>query len=168
MLTRTFDGPLGPITLVADGGALVALHFEGEAAPPASTGPHEDDARVLAQAERELGEYFAGQRMVFGVKLAPRGTPFQERVWRLLREIPYGETRSYVDLARQLGAPNATRAVGRANGKNPIAILVPCHRVIGKDGSLTGFASGLHRKAKLLALEGSWPAQEGLFGGAGA
>lgn len=166
MITRTIESPLGPITLVAASGAIAALHFDGEDAPPVSDGAHEDDARVIDQAERELAEYFAGARRDFGVKLAPRGTPFQERVWRLLREIPYGETRSYVDLARQLGDPNATRAVGRANGKNPIAILVPCHRVIGKDGSLTGFASGLDRKAKLLALEGAGPAQRGLFGDA--
>jgi AraC family transcriptional regulator of adaptative response/methylated-DNA-[protein]-cysteine methyltransferase len=111
--------------------------------------------RLLDQLRRELQEYFAGQRRDFSVPLAPRGTPFQEKVWHELRRIPYGETISYDELARRIGQPTAQRAVARANGMNRICILIPCHRVIGKDGSLTGYGGGLWRKRLLLELERS-------------
>jgi methylated-DNA-[protein]-cysteine S-methyltransferase len=103
---------------------------------------------------RQLEEYFAGSRQEFDLPLSPRGTPFERSVWEELRRIPFGETRSYADVARALGKPAATRAVGRANGANPIPIVVPCHRVIGSNGSLTGFGGGLDAKARLLEIEG--------------
>jgi methylated-DNA-[protein]-cysteine S-methyltransferase len=102
---------------------------------------------------RQLAEYFAGDRTDFDIKLAPRGTPFQLDVWRTLQRIPYGETRSYADIARSIGRPTATRAVGAANGANPIPIIIPCHRVIGSNGSLTGFGGGMGVKRRLLDLE---------------
>lgn len=116
------------------------------------SGP-EGNAPVLEQAKKELTEYFAGTRKTFSVPLNPRGTDFQRAVWAALREIPYGETRSYGQIAAQVGNPKAGRAVGMANNRNPIAIIVPCHRVIGADGSLTGYAGGLNVKQELLALE---------------
>jgi len=111
------------------------------------------DHPVLLQAERELGEYFAGERTAFGLPLDPVGTDFQSRVWGALLAIPYGETRSYGNLAKQIGAPKASRAVGAANGRNPLSIVVPCHRAIGSNGALTGFAGGLAAKRYLLSLE---------------
>ncbi len=166
MESRRIESTMGPLELFADEGALVGLNFQRENMPKGYdvTPASKDNGRVLDKTERELHEYFAGKRKVFTVKCAPRGTPFQMKVWKLLCEIPFGETRAYVDLARKLGDKNAVRAVGGANGKNPIAIIVPCHRVIGKDGSMTGFASGVHRKEKLLALEGHGVAQGRLFG----
>jgi methylated-DNA-[protein]-cysteine S-methyltransferase len=159
---RRLDSPLGTLVLDASGGALTRLLFADEGAqvePPGSSSAADDtrDLAVLDATERELREYFAGLRTTFSVPLAPRGTPFQHAVWAKLREIPFGETRAYADVARGIGDANAVRAVGRANGQNPIAILVPCHRVIGKDGSMTGYAGGVHRKEKLLALEGATP-----------
>jgi len=116
--------------------------------------PSEDpDHPVLAETERQLGEYFAGRRRRFDLTLDFAGTDFQQQVWRALLAIPYGETRSYSDIARQIGAPDAVRAVGAANGRNPISIIAPCHRVIGANGSLTGFAGGIEIKRRLLALE---------------
>lgn len=108
---------------------------------------------MLMAAERQFAEYFAGSRTQFNLPLEPGGTKFQKTVWRALRKIPYGETRSYLSLAKMIGAAKAVRAVGHANGKNPLAIVVPCHRVVGVDGSLTGFAGGLQTKADLLAFE---------------
>jgi methylated-DNA-[protein]-cysteine S-methyltransferase len=142
--------PVGGLTLVSDGKALVICEFEGR------SWAHAHDVRsdeVLEHARRELDAFFAGQLRGFTVPLAPRGTGFQQRVWRALRTIPYGETRSYGQIARQIGAPEAVRAVGAANGANPIAIIIPCHRVIGANGSLTGFGGGLDRKRFLLELE---------------
>jgi methylated-DNA-[protein]-cysteine S-methyltransferase len=144
------DSPIGPLTMLSDGERLVGLHFAGFNSPL--------DAKelvdgVLDAARRQLDEYFAARRVAFDLPLAPRGTPFQRRVWTALLDIPFGETRSYANLARAIGKPAATRAVGAANGANPIAIVVPCHRVVGADGSLTGFGGGLHRKAFLLRLE---------------
>jgi methylated-DNA-[protein]-cysteine S-methyltransferase len=107
----------------------------------------------LLEAERQLGEYFAGARTQFELALEPHGSAFQKTVWRALTEIPFGQTRSYLDLAKTIGSPKASRAVGAANGKNPLSIVIPCHRVIGTDGTLTGFAGGLATKAALLALE---------------
>jgi methylated-DNA-[protein]-cysteine S-methyltransferase len=121
-----------------------------EAAPASQDGP---DAAPLAAAARQLTEYFAGQRTEFDLPLEMAGTDFQRRVWAALREIPYGETVSYGELARGLGQASASRAVGLANGKNPFAVVVPCHRVVGSDGSLTGYGGGLDRKRFLLALE---------------
>lgn len=134
--------------LCADGDGLCALRF-------AAAGEEMDAAPVLLQAERELEEYFAGRRTAFSVPLSMHGTPFQMAVWEALRDIPYGETRSYASLARQIGRPRACRAVGMANHVNPLPILVPCHRVLGADGRLTGYAGGLNVKEYLLKLEGA-------------
>lgn len=153
------DSPIGPLMLVADGAALACVymtdhrHAPDEAAfGPADPGPG-PQADVLAETERQLTEYFAGTRTEFDLPLAMPGTAFQQRVWAGLREIPYGETISYGELARRLGQPNASRAVGLANGRNPISIIVPCHRVVGSTGRLTGYGGGLDRKARLLDLE---------------
>ena len=151
--------PIGPLTLVAAGGALAGVYMDAQrhlpdivaqAAPASQDGP---DAAPLAAAARQLAEYFAGQRTEFDLPLEMAGTDFQRRVWAALREIPYGETVSYGELARGLGKASASRAVGLANGKNPFAVVVPCHRVVGSDGSLTGYGGGLDRKRFLLALE---------------
>ncbi|WP_028967739.1 methylated-DNA--[protein]-cysteine S-methyltransferase [Sphingomonas phyllosphaerae] len=156
MLHRTtLASPLGALTMVADDTALVAIlwpddkpgrvRLEATAERP--------DHPVLAAAATQLTEYFAGTRTRFDLPLAPRGTAFQRDVWRALDAIPYGETRSYADIAQAIGRPTATRAVGAANGRNPISIVTPCHRVIGRSGALTGFAGGLAAKQHLLALE---------------
>ena len=113
----------------------------------------EQEIEVLAEAQRQLEEYFGGKRFEFDLPLAPEGTTFQQQAWQALREIPYGETRSYQQQAERLGDARFARAVGHANGRNPISIIVPCHRVLGKNGKLTGFASGVDKKAKLLELE---------------
>jgi methylated-DNA-[protein]-cysteine S-methyltransferase len=158
------SSPLGELTLVAEDGALVGCFMtlpdrepSGErlgvrAEPGAADG-------VLDAAATQLAEYFAGARREFALPLAPRGDEFQQRVWALLCEIPFGQTRSYGQLARALGDVNLSQAVGWANGRNPISIIVPCHRVIGADGSLVGYAGGLDRKRFLLALEEP-PAEE--------
>ena len=147
-MRATIVSPLGNLTLTEEDGVLIRLDFWEDASllPP--------ETAVLKQAERELAEYFSGTRREFDLPLAPRGTDFQRRVWRALRDIPYGQTRSYAQLAAAIGAPRACRAVGGANGKNPLPILIPCHRVIGADGRLAGFSAGLERKEALLALEG--------------
>jgi methylated-DNA-[protein]-cysteine S-methyltransferase len=152
--------PIGRLTLIATVEALVAVRFEAHhpllalhQAP--ATEVKSAEHAVLAHAERELLEYFAGQRARFSVPLAPRGTAFQERVWQELLAIPYGETRSYGELAAAIGKPTASRAVGAANGRNPLAIFVPCHRVIGANGALTGFAGGEDAKRALLEIERS-------------
>ena len=158
---RIVASPLGPLALAADqDGALAYLGFlEHEprsrllARMEQEEGLVTDPAR-LAPVERQLDDYFQGRREVFELALAPRGTPFQVRVWQELLKIPYGQTLSYGTLARRLGDPLLTRAVGTANGANPISIIIPCHRVIGADGSLTGYAGGLELKRQLLALEG--------------
>jgi methylated-DNA-[protein]-cysteine S-methyltransferase len=149
------DSPIGELLLTSDGRALTGLHmapFEPPAGRP-DPGPLE---RVVAQ----LTEYFAGARRSFELDLQARGTPFQQRVWKALRAIPYGRTISYGELAQRIGNPRAVRAVGRANGANPIAVIIPCHRVIGANGTLTGYGGGLDRKAKLLALEGVPPRRQ--------
>jgi methylated-DNA-[protein]-cysteine S-methyltransferase len=143
------DTPVGPLLLTADGDALTGLWFGVK--PVAGT--RDDDDPVLVAAVTQVREYFAGERTSFDLPLAPDGTDFQRRVWEQLRLIPYGTTVSYGELARRLGAPSASRAVGAANGRNPIAIVVPCHRVIGADGSLTGFGGGMDAKRVLLDLE---------------
>ncbi|HZN88571.1 MAG TPA: methylated-DNA--[protein]-cysteine S-methyltransferase [Thermoleophilaceae bacterium] len=147
------DTPLGPLVAVAAGdGGLRSLAFDRHC-----DGGHRlarAPARgMLADTRRQLSEYFAGERTTFELPLSAGGTPFQQRVWRALAEIPYGETVSYGELAAAIGAPGAARAVGLANGRNPIPIVVPCHRVVGSDGRLTGYGGGLERKRVLLALE---------------
>jgi methylated-DNA-[protein]-cysteine S-methyltransferase len=149
------DTPVGRLSLFADGGVLVGLHFpEGVPAVPARDGAGDP---VLDRARAELDEYFAGRRTSFDFPLDPRGTAFQRTVWEALRAIPFGRTRSYGDLAAAIGRPKASRAVGAANGQNPIAIVIPCHRVIGADGSLTGYGGGMPRKEWLLSHEHALP-----------
>lgn len=155
--------PLGELTLVAEGDGLTGLYFEGQRRRPSqeALGAREDNG--FEEARRQLDEYFAGRRTRFDLRLAARGETFQQRVWKLLEEIPYGETRSYGQLARELGGPALAQAVGAANGRNPLCVIVPCHRVVGADGSLTGYAGGLERKRLLLDLEESAAGTERLF-----
>jgi len=152
----TIDSPIGRLTLTSDGAALTGVYMASLAKPPPrNTDWVMDPATApLPEAVRQLREYFSGERREFDLPLRFSGTDFQNRVWRQLTSIPFGETWSYGQLAQRLDNPNACRAVGLANGKNPIAIIVPCHRVIGADGSLTGFGGGLPRKEWLLAHEG--------------
>ncbi|TWF82945.1 methylated-DNA--[protein]-cysteine S-methyltransferase [Kitasatospora viridis] len=159
------DSPCGPLTLVAEDGALTGLYMTDQRHRPDQSGfgPRADGEPVFALAADQLAAYFAGELREFELPLAPHGTPFQQRVWEQLRRIPYGETRSYGELALALGAPNASRAVGLANGRNPIGVIVPCHRVVGADGSLTGYGGGLPRKRMLLALEGADRPDDRLF-----
>lgn len=150
------QSPVGMLTLVARGDCLAAVLWEDERENRVRLGDlYRDDGHpVLLQTARQLGEYFAGGRQRFDLPLDFAGTAFQRRVWAALLTIPFGETRSYGDIARQIGNPSAVRAVGAANGRNPISIIAPCHRVIGASGGLTGFAGGLPAKQYLLALEG--------------
>jgi methylated-DNA-[protein]-cysteine S-methyltransferase len=151
------DSPIGPLTLVTEGGTLTGLYMQvhdhrpddGTLGVPASI----EDDEVLAETARQLGEYFAGERTTFDLPIGLDGTGFQRTVWAGLQEIPYGETISYGELAKRIGQPSASRAVGLANGRNPVSIVVPCHRVIGANGSLTGYGGGLPRKQFLLGLE---------------
>ncbi|WP_309094998.1 methylated-DNA--[protein]-cysteine S-methyltransferase [Streptomyces sp.] len=147
------DSPYGPLTLVADDGVLCGLYMEGQRhRPPEETfGPRDDT--LFAAVEEQLKAYFAGELREFTVPLRLTGTPFQRLVWEELRRIPYGETLTYGRLADALGSPTASRAVGLANGRNPIGVIVPCHRVIGANGSLTGYGGGLERKQRLLDFE---------------
>jgi methylated-DNA-[protein]-cysteine S-methyltransferase len=153
---KTISSPVGCLKLVASEKGLAGILWENDDPRRVRLGPTSEDKMhpVLLQAERQLGEYFAGKRQSFSLALDFKGTDFQMKVWRALLEIPFGETRSYGQLAKQLGKPKAGRAVGAANGRNPIAIVAPCHRVIGSSGGLTGFAGGLDAKARLLSLEG--------------
>ncbi|MBK5001468.1 methylated-DNA--[protein]-cysteine S-methyltransferase [Pseudomonas sp. S31] len=150
------QSPVGTLTLAARGDSLAAVLWEEERENRVRLGElHRDDAHpVLLRAACQLGEYFAGNRQHFDLPLDFAGTEFQRQVWAALLTIPFGETRSYSDIARQIGNPSAVRAVGAANGRNPISIIAPCHRVIGAGGGLTGFAGGLPAKQYLLALEG--------------
>jgi methylated-DNA-[protein]-cysteine S-methyltransferase len=151
MRYSTLTTPIGELLLAADpDGALTAVHLPGR---QASTDGWERDDALLEPARRQLTEYFAGERTAFDLPLRPAGAPFQLRVWEALTRIPHGETASYGELAAELGHPGAARAVGAANGRNPIAIVVPCHRVIGASGALTGYAGGLECKRALLDLE---------------
>ena len=150
---RYFDSPIGTLRLVSDGTHLVAIEFEGMHAEQG--GDLEATDAVLDACASQLAEYFAGERTRFRLPLAPAGTAFQRSVWKALEQIPYGQLNSYADIAAVIGKPRAVRAVGAANGRNPIPIVVPCHRVIGSDGSLTGFAGGLETKRRLLELEGA-------------
>lgn len=148
--------PVGTLTLVATDNGLAAILWEHERPNRVRLDIEAEDRRhpVLVDAERQLAEYFAGRRKRFALKLDVTGTTFQRKVWNALLTIPFGETRSYAQIAQQIGHPRAVRAVGAANGRNPLSIVAPCHRVIGSSGALTGFAAGLDVKARLLALEG--------------
>ncbi|AWS40244.1 methylated-DNA--[protein]-cysteine S-methyltransferase [Streptosporangium sp. 'caverna'] len=145
--------PLGDLIAVAEDGVLSGLYFERHrrGPKPEERGTYSESG--FEEVRRQLGEYFAGERTHFELPLAPQGDEFQQQVWQLLREIPFGETRSYGDLARQLGNVSLAQAVGAANARNPLSVIVPCHRVVGADGSLTGYAGGLDRKRFLLDLE---------------
>ena len=155
LLSKTIPSPVGALTLVANTDALVAVLWEHDDLQrvPLAASTHSSDHPVLLLAESQLGEYFAGRRTRFALPLAPSGTPFQQTVWAALLDLPYGTTLSYGHLAAAIAKPSAARAVGAANGRNPISIIVPCHRVVGADGSLTGFAGGLAAKRYLLDLE---------------
>ena len=150
-----FDSPIQPLLLTSDGTALTGLFMvEHKHGPEIGADWTENpDAAPFAETKRQLTEYFAGTRRDFDLPLLPQGTEFQRKVWQELRTIPYGGTLSYGELARQIGSPGASRAVGLANGRNPISIIVPCHRVVGANGKLTGYGGGLPRKAALLELE---------------
>ncbi|MBP4050779.1 methylated-DNA--[protein]-cysteine S-methyltransferase [Chromobacterium violaceum] len=159
------DTRFGPVAAWLDArGALLRLLFNPTPEQLAAHACLRDDA-ALAEVARQLAEYQAGDRQTFDLPLAPQGTPFQQKVWAALREIPYGRTVSYGELALALDGPDGARAVGRANATNPIALIVPCHRVLGADGSLTGYAGGLPLKAALLRFELERSAPPGLFGG---
>ena len=151
------ESPIGPLQLISDGAALTGLFMnEHKNGPGMGEDWVRDDTHVLlTEARSQIVAYFAGQRKTFDLPLSPRGTEFQRRVWDALSSIPYGMTISYGELARRIGDPNASRAVGLANGSNPISIIVPCHRVIGANGKLTGYGGGIERKKALLKLEGS-------------
>jgi len=149
----TVDSPIGELTLIGDEQGLSGLYMQRQLYGPEREEAWRLDPAPFAEATSQLEAYFAGERTAFDLPLAPRGTPFQQRVWDLLRAIPFGETTTYGALATALGNPRTVRAVGLANGRNPISIVVPCHRVIGADGSLVGFGGGLERKRALLAHE---------------
>ena len=155
MFEKAIESPVGRLKLVASDIGLAAVLWENDdpGRVRLASGVAAPGHPVLAAAERQLGEYFAGRRATFDIALDFRGTDFQVRVWEALREIPYGETRSYGQIAARIGRPTAVRAVGAANGRNPISIIAPCHRVIGSTGKLTGFAGGLAVKERLLGLE---------------
>ncbi|SDY44872.1 methylated-DNA-[protein]-cysteine S-methyltransferase [Amycolatopsis xylanica] len=157
-MTRThavLDSPIGKLTCVAQDGALAGLYMEQQRHLPKfeTFGPEEPGNELFARVESQLKEYFAGQRREFDLPITFAGTEFQRRVWTELTEIPYGETISYGELAQRLGNPSASRAVGLANGKNPISVIVPCHRVVGSTGDLTGYGGGIERKRFLLDFE---------------
>jgi len=151
------NSPVGPLTLVAAHGALAGLYMDEQRHRPAPGTFGEPDTgqddKLFAEASSQLEQYFDGERTEFDLRLTLDGTAFQRRVWTALQDIPYGQTISYGQLADRIGQPSASRAVGLANGKNPIGIIVPCHRVVGADGGLTGYAGGLRRKRSLLDLE---------------
>lgn len=155
LATTTMSSPVGTLTLVASGAGLVAVLWPDERPDRVRLGEYAPGGQhlVLGAARDQLDDYFAGNRTRFDLPLDPRGTPFQQAVWRALGDIPFGETRSYGALAAAIGRPSAARAVGAANGRNPLSIVVPCHRVIGGSGALTGFAGGLAAKTLLLDHE---------------
>jgi methylated-DNA-[protein]-cysteine S-methyltransferase len=153
MLYTTFESPIGELLLTGDGHALSRLSMQGGRRPVSVDPRWQRNDESFDDIRRQLREYFDGERAGFDVPLQMTGNAFEQRVWAALREIPYGETVSYGQLAASIGQPGAARAVGLANGRNPVAVIVPCHRVIGADGSLTGFGGGLGRKRFLLDLE---------------
>jgi len=152
---KVIQSPVGRLTLVATERGLVAILWENDnpRRVPLGNIVGADSHPILLETERQLREYFAGQRREFALPLDFQGTEFQRRVWSALLTIPYGQTRSYAQIAQQIGCPAAVRAVGAANGKNPLSIIAPCHRVLGSNGKLTGFAGGLETKARLLSVE---------------
>ena len=156
---KTMKSPVGELTLVARDKSLAAILWESDdpGRIRSDTVSENKNHPVLLETERQLNEYFSGRRKSFSLPLDFIGTEFQKKVWAALLTIPFGETRSYAQIAKQIGNPKAVRAVGAANGKNPICIVAPCHRVIGSTGKLIGFAGGLENKARLLALEGHAP-----------
>jgi methylated-DNA-[protein]-cysteine S-methyltransferase len=149
----SLDSPIGELLLLGDGRALHGLHMQDGRKPVRIAPQWERSAAPFTDVRAQLREYFAGARLTFDTPLAIDGTQFECRVWRALQDIPYGETVSYGEIARRIGQPSASRAVGLANGRNPIAVIVPCHRVIGANGTLTGYGGGLERKRLLLELE---------------
>ncbi|HEX6476556.1 MAG TPA: methylated-DNA--[protein]-cysteine S-methyltransferase [Acidimicrobiales bacterium] len=151
----TIASPVGDLLLAGDGDSLDTLHLPDTSRPPLARNGQERDDDAFGEARTQLAEYFDGERTTFDLSLSPRGTPFQLAVWDALRRIPYAATASYGEVAAAIGSPSASRAVGLANGRNPIAIVIPCHRVIGADGSLVGYGGGLDRKRRLLELEAS-------------
>ncbi|MEX0167640.1 methylated-DNA--[protein]-cysteine S-methyltransferase [Streptomyces sp. LMG1-1-1.1] len=157
------DSPYDPLTLVAVDGVLSRVHMTGQRHRPPEETFGAPDPRPFTEAVRQLDAYFAGELTAFDLPLNLIGTPFQLRVWDRLLHIPYGETRTYGELAEELGNPGSSRAVGLANGKNPVSIIVPCHRVIGAGGSLTGYGGGLDRKQRLLAFEAGTTEPDALF-----
>lgn len=164
-MTRSFtvvESPVGDLTLTAADGALTGIYFPGHRYPPKAETLGDRSDRGFEAATKQLAEYFGGTRESFDLPLAPSGTPFQQSVWAMLREVPYGVTRSYTELTLTLGPVERIRAVAAANGRNPLSIVVPCHRIVGSDGSLTGYAGGLERKRFLLDLE-QGPASGSLF-----
>jgi methylated-DNA-[protein]-cysteine S-methyltransferase len=142
------ESPVGPLTVAATEHGLASVHF-GKAIPEGAGAENS----ISREAVSQLAEYFDGERKTFDLPLDVEGTPFQKAVWEELKQIPYGQTRSYGEIARAVGTPGASRAVGMANHNNPVAIVIPCHRVVGQDGSLTGYAGGVHLKQQLLAIE---------------
>jgi methylated-DNA-[protein]-cysteine S-methyltransferase len=156
-VSKTIRSPVGTLTLIASNDGLSAILWENDRPGRVRRDVVAEDAThpVLVKTERQLAEYFAGRRKTFDLALDFAGTDFQTKVWRALLTIPFGETRSYAQIARQIRHPTAVRAVGAANGRNPISIVTPCHRVIGSSGALTGFAGGLATKEYLLRLEGA-------------
>lgn len=148
--------PLGTVLLTAAGGFLTGIHFlDGKYVPPVGEAWREDPyASPLQECARQLADYFAGKRQCFDLPLGPEGTPFQKRVWGEIACVPFGETVTYAELAARAGTPGAARAAGAATGRNPLSIVVPCHRIVGTDGRLTGYAGGLERKTQLLEIEG--------------
>jgi methylated-DNA-[protein]-cysteine S-methyltransferase len=152
---RVVDSPVGPLTLAGEGSALSHLRMDDQLYPPRGTDAWTEDPQGFDAVAEQLDAYFAGELTEFDVELDLRGTAFQQRCWAALLEIPYGETRSYGEQAMRIGQPTASRAVGLANGRNPVGIIVPCHRVIGTSGGLTGYGGGLDRKRHLLDLERS-------------
>lgn len=155
-ITTSMDSPIGELTLTADGGVLTGVHMNEQRHTPKIPAGYKRDEAGLAHVVAQLDSYFAGELINFDLPMTMRGTDFQRRVWAALCEIPYGQTISYGELASRVGSPNASRAVGLANGRNPVAIIVPCHRVIGADGSLTGYGGGLPRKVWLLEHEAAY------------
>ena len=153
ILYSTINSPIGELLLTVEGNSLTGLYMQSPKYAAERTDDWRRDDAALSEPRAQLRAYFAGELRRFELPLAFGGTPFQQRVWRTLCEIPYGETISYGELARRIGRPTASRAVGLANGQNPISIVVPCHRVIGANGSLTGYGGGLERKRWLLAHE---------------
>jgi methylated-DNA-[protein]-cysteine S-methyltransferase len=161
---RYIDSPVGPLLIAGDDAGVQLIEFQAPRHPFARGAHwHQGDNDVLRLLQGQLAEYFAGRRHRFDLPLAPQGTEFQRQVWWELATIPFGATIIYADLAQRVGRPTATRAVGAANGRNPIPIVLPCHRVIGADGSLTGFGGGLPTKEFLLRLEGALPHEADLF-----